>query len=121
MPPHRHHPPGITDFMAKKAKKKKRSSADLHRQLQDSVQALPYVIADHEKQGRSVKAFTVRWIGGPMLRLMNSLMNRSRYRGDEGTKRKQTEQARRLLENKQKARQHLQKTAAKQQRRQKVR
>lgn len=104
--------------MAKK--KKKRSSADLHRQLQDSVQALPYVIADHEKQGRPVKAFMVRYLGGPLLRLMNNVMTRQRYRGEEGSKRKQTEQARRLLENKQKARQHLQKNAPKQ-RRQKIR
>src|SRR5215217_20509 len=35
--------------MAKK--KKKQSSADLHRQVKDSLQALPYVVDQQKKQG----------------------------------------------------------------------
>ncbi|HUE97398.1 MAG TPA: hypothetical protein VMN39_12115 [Longimicrobiaceae bacterium] len=94
--------------MAKKKKKKKRSSGELHRQIQDSVQALPYVIEQQRKEGKRFRAWVLRYLSGPMLRLMNRVMNASRYRGKEGQKRKQTEQMRRHLQHKQAAMKHVQ-------------
>jgi hypothetical protein len=102
--------------MAKK--KKKRSPDKLHRQVQDSLQALPYVIEDHRKKGKPVKAFMLRWISSPMLRLMNRALSAKRYRGETGEKRRQTDQMRRHLEQKQAALKHVQGTMQKQQRRQ---
>lgn len=94
--------------MAKKKKKKGRNSADLHRQVQDSVQALPYAIEQQRKEGKKFRAWVLRWISGPMLRLMNRLLNAGRYRGEEGQKKKQTEQMRRHLDHKKQAIQHMQ-------------
>jgi hypothetical protein len=108
-------PPGHPE-MAKK--KKKRSPEKLHRQVQDSLQALPYVIEDHRKKGKPVKAFMLRWVSAPMLRLMNRALSAKRYRGEEGEKRKQTDKMRRHLEQKQAAIKHVQGTMQKQQRRQ---
>lgn len=93
--------------MAKK-KKKKRSSESLHRQVQDSVQALPYVIDQQKKEGKRFRAWVLRYVSGPMLRMMNRLLNASRYRGKEGQKKKQTEQMRRHLQHKQAAIKHVQ-------------
>jgi len=82
--------------MAKK--KKKQSSADLHRQVKDSLQALPYVVDQQKKQGHTVKAFMLRYVSGPMLRLINKTLNAKRYRGVEGEKLRQTDQMKRHLE-----------------------
>ena len=82
--------------MAKK--KKKQSSADLHRQVKDSLQALPYVVDQQKKQGHTVKACMLRYVSGPMLRLINKTLNAKRYRGVEGEKLRQTDQMKRHLE-----------------------
>lgn len=95
------------------AKKKKRSAGEMHRQIQDSLQALPYAITDHEKHGRRGKAVLLRYVGGPVLRLMNRILNGQRYRGEEGVKRKQTEQMRRHLQQREQAIRHVQKNAPK--------
>jgi hypothetical protein len=104
--------------MATKKKKKKRSAEKLHRQVQDSLMALPYVIEDHRKKGKSVKAFMLRYFSGPMLKLMNRALSAKRYRGEEGEKRKQTDQMKRHLEHRQAAMKHVQGIMQKQQRRQ---
>lgn len=93
--------------MAKKSKKKKSAGA-MHRQIQDSVQALPYVIEQQKKEGKRVRAFVLRYLSGPLLRLTNKALNAKRYRGEEGQKLKQTEQMRRHLEHKQAAVRHVQ-------------
>lgn len=80
------------------AKKKKQSSADLHRQVKDSLQALPYVVDQQRKQGHPVKAFMLRYVSAPVLRLINKTLNAKRYRGVEGEKLKQTDQMKRHLE-----------------------
>lgn len=90
------------------AKKKKKSPEKLHRQVQDSLQALPYVIEDHRKKGKPFKAFVLRYVSAPVLRLMNRALNAKRYRGEEGEKRKQTDKMRRHLEQKQAAMRHVQ-------------
>ncbi len=90
------------------AKKKKRSPEEMHRQIQSSLEALPYAIADHEKKGQRGKAFILRRLSGPMLRLMNRAFGARRYRGTEGEKLRQTEQMRRHLEKKQAAIRHVQ-------------
>ena len=92
--------------MAKK--KKKRCASTMHRQVQDSVQALPYVIEQQKKEGKRVRAFILRYFSGPMLRMVNRLLNASRYRGKEGQKLKQTEQMRRHLDHKKAAVKHVQ-------------
>jgi hypothetical protein len=101
--------------MAKK--KKKRDPEKLHRQVQDSLQALPFVIEDHKKKGKNVKAFMLRFVSAPMLRLMNRALSAKRYRGEEGEKRKQTDKMRRHLEQKRAAIKHVQGTMQKQQQR----
>jgi hypothetical protein len=93
--------------MAKK-KKPKRSAEKMHRQVQDSVQALPYVIEQQKKEGRRVRAFILRYLSGPILRMVNRLLSARRYRGEAGQKLKQTEQMRRHLEQKQAAVKHVQ-------------
>ena len=75
--------------MAKK--KKKQSSAELHRQVKDSLQALPYVVEQQRQQGHPVKAFMLRYFSAPVLKLINKTLNAKRYRGEEGAKLKQTE------------------------------
>ncbi len=104
--------------MAKK--KKKRDPAQMHRQVQDSLQALPYVIDKHQKEGKWAKAFILRYMSAPMLRLMNRLMGASRYRGSEGEKLRQTEKMRRLLEQKQAAIKHVQKSVQQTQKKKKA-
>lgn len=93
--------------MAKK-KKSKRSAGKMHRQIQDSVQALPYVIDQQKKEGKRIRAFILTYVSGPLLRLMNRAMSARRYRGKEGQKLKQSEQMRRHLEQRQAAMKHVQ-------------
>ena len=92
--------------MAKK--KKKQSSAELHRQVKDSLQALPYVVEQQKQQGHPVKAFMLRYFSAPMLRLMNRFLDRKRYRGPEGEKLRQTDQMKRHLDQRKQAMKHLQ-------------
>lgn len=101
--------------MAKK-KKKKRSSAELHRNVKDSLLALPFAIDEQKRQGKPVRAFMLRYLSGPVLRVMNSVLDRSRYRGKEGEKTKQTEQMRRHLEHRKAAIKHVQGQLQEQQR-----
>lgn len=93
--------------MAKK-KKKKRSVEQMHRQIQDAVQALPYAVEDHRKHGRRFKAGLLRFVSGPMLRTVNRVMNATRYRGEEGDKLRQTEKMKRHLQQRQAAMKHFQ-------------
>ena len=88
--------------MAEK-KKKKRTAAEMHRTVQDQVQALPFAVNHLEKEGKRTQAFIVKYITGPVLRLINKLMSRTRYKGPEGQKRKQSEQMKRHLEHRAKA------------------
>lgn len=101
--------------MAKK-KKKKRSSAELHRNVKDSLLALPVVIDQQKKEGKPVRAFMLRYVTGPVLRVMNKALDASRYRGKEGEKTKQTEQMRRHLEHRKAAMKHVQGQLQQQQR-----
>jgi hypothetical protein len=105
--------------MAKK--KKKRSSAELHRQVQDSLQALPYVIEDQKKKGHPVRAFAIRYLSGPVLKVMNRVLDAGRYRGKAGEKQRQTDQMKRHLEQKRAALKHLQSQIQQQQKRQRPR
>lgn len=90
------------------AKKKKRDPEQMLRQVQDSLQALPYAIEDHRQHGRWGKAFMLRYVSGPMLKLMNRALGSRRYKGPEGQKLKQTDQMRRHLQQKQAARKQVQ-------------
>ncbi|CAN5667369.1 hypothetical protein BH23GEM3_BH23GEM3_24120 [soil metagenome] len=90
------------------AKKKKRNPEKMLRQVQDSLQALPYAIEEHRQQGRWGKAFMLRYVSGPMLKLMNRALGSRRYKGPEGQKLKQTDQMRRHLQQKQAARKQVQ-------------
>jgi hypothetical protein len=90
------------------AKKKKRSSEQMLRQVQDSLQALPYAVQDHRENGRWFKAFLLRYVSSPMLRVMSRALGSRRYRGVEGQKLKQTDQMKRHLQQKQAARKHIQ-------------
>jgi hypothetical protein len=103
--------------MAEKKKKKKRSTAEMHRQVQDSVQALPYAIAQMEKEGKRGRAFVLRYISGPILKGLNRLMGKTRYKGPEGVKLKQSEQMKRHLEQRSRAMEYMQGELAKQQKR----
>ncbi|MDQ3389048.1 MAG: hypothetical protein M3483_06030 [Gemmatimonadota bacterium] len=94
--------------MASKQKKPKRSTAEMHRQVQDSLQALPYAMDDHARNGRRTKALVLRYLGGPLLRAVNGLLNRSRYRGTQGAKLKQAEQMKRHLQQREQARKYVQ-------------
>jgi hypothetical protein len=88
--------------------KKKKSAGAVHREIQDSVQALPYVIEQQKKEGKKIRAFFLRYVSGPVLRLMNRVISARRYRGTGGKKLKQTEQMRRHLEHRQAAMKHVQ-------------
>jgi hypothetical protein len=92
--------------MAKK--KKKKSTEAMHRQLQDAVQALPYMIEQHRKSGKWFKAFMLRWFSGPLVRLTAKIMGARRYRGEEGRKLKQSDKMKRHLEQRKAAMKHLQ-------------
>lgn len=103
-----------------KPKKKKRSSSDLHRQVQDSLQALPFVIDQQKKQGHPVRAFMIRFLSAPVLKVMNKALNAKRYRGKKGEKLRQTDQMRRHLEQKGAALKHVQTQMQSQQRKRKT-
>ena len=75
----------------------------MHRQVQDSVQALPYVIEQQKKEGKWCRAWVLRYVSGPILRTVNRALSAKRYRGTSGQKLKQTEQMRRHLQHKQAA------------------
>lgn len=83
--------------------KKKRSPEEMHRQIQDALQVLPYAIDKERKEGRRTKAFMLQYVSAPLLRVMNRMMGAGRYRGAEGPKRRQAEQMRRHLQHKQEA------------------
>ncbi|HEX6925704.1 MAG TPA: hypothetical protein VF167_09740 [Longimicrobiaceae bacterium] len=102
--------------MAKK-KKKKRSAAELHRNVKDSLLALPYAIEEQKRQGKQIRAFLLRYLTGPVLRVMNKTLDATRYRGKEGEKTKQTEQMRRHLEHRKAAIKHIQGQLQQQQKR----
>ncbi len=85
------------------AKKKKRSAEEMHRTLQDQTLALPYAVAQAEKEGKKGRAFMLKYISGPIVRFMNRMMNKQRYKGPEGSKLKQSEQMKRHLEQRAKA------------------
>lgn len=89
------------------AKKKKRSPEKMLRQVQDSLQVMPYYIEQQRAEGRWFKVFMLRYVSTPMLRLVNRALGARRYKGVEGAKRRQTDQMRRHLEQKQMARKQL--------------
>ena len=107
--------------MAEKKKKKKRTAAEMHRSVQDHVQALPLAVQHLEKEGKTTKAFIVKYVTGPVLRLVNKLMSKSRYKGPQGQKLKQSEQMKRHLEMRQKALEYQQGELRKLQKRQQKR
>jgi hypothetical protein len=90
------------------AKKKKRSPEEMHRNLQDQAQALPFAVAQAEKEGKKGRAFLLKYISGPIVRFMNRMMNKQRYKGAEGSKLKQSEQMKRHLDQRQKAMEYYQ-------------
>jgi hypothetical protein len=90
----------------------------MHRTVQDQVQALPFAVSHLEKEGKKTQAFIVKYITGPVLRLINRLMNRTRYKGTEGAKLKQSEQMKRHLEHRAKAVEFMQTELRKAQKRQ---
>lgn len=96
-------------------KKPKKTPEEKHRELQDQVQALPYVIADFEAKGQKRKAFMVKYVAGPIIRMMKRLMDRQRYSGSEGQKLKQKEQMKRHLEVRRKQVEFMQNEMARQQ------
>lgn len=98
-----------------KNKKPKKSPEERHRELQDQVQALPYVIADFESKGQKRKAFMVKYFAAPVIRLMKRLMDRQRYSGTEGQALKQKEQMKRHLEMRRKQVEFMQNEMARQQ------
>ena len=103
--------------MAEQKKKKKLTMAERHRQIQDSVQALPYAIDQMEREGKRGKVFILKYISGPILRTLNKVMDKQRYKGPEGQKLKQSEKMARHLEQRRKAMEFMQGEMAKQQKR----
>lgn len=91
-----------------KTKKKKLSPEEQHRQLQDQVQAIPYVIEDYKAKGKWFRAFVVRYLAGPMVRFQKRMLDRQRYAGTDGQKLKQAEQMKRHLEQRRKAMEFMQ-------------
>jgi hypothetical protein len=89
-------------------KKKKPSPEEMHRNLQDTVQALPLYIAQLEKEGKRGQAFVMKYIRGPIMRFMYRMSGKQRYKGPEGTKLKQSDQMKRHLEQRQKAMEYYQ-------------
>lgn len=101
--------------MAAKPKKKKLSPEERHRNLQDQVQYMPYALADLEAKGQKRKAFMLKYVAGPIIRLMKRLMDRQRYTGTEGAKLKQNEAMKRHLEQRRKQMEFMQGEMARQQ------
>jgi hypothetical protein len=90
------------------AKKKKRSAEKMLKQVQDSLQVMPYYIEQQRTEGKWFRAFMLRYISAPMLRLMNRVLGSRRYKGPQGAKLKQTDHMRRHLQQKNQARKQLQ-------------
>lgn len=88
---------------APKKKKKKMTAAEMHRKLQDNVQMLPHAVTHLEKEGKKTQAFIVKYVSGPVMKLINRVMNSQRYKGAEGARLKQSEQMKRHLEQRQQA------------------
>lgn len=98
-----------------KTKKKKLSPEEQHRQLQDQVQAIPFVIEDYKSKGKWFRAWVVRYLAGPMVRFQKRLLDRQRYTGTSGQKLKQAEQMKRHLEQRRKAMEFMQSEMQRQQ------
>ena len=93
----------------------------MHRTVQDNLQALPYAVQQMEKEGKKGRAFIIKYITGPVLKVVNRLMSASRYKGAEGAKLKQSEQMKRHLDQRQKAMEFMQGEMRKMQKRQQKR
>ncbi|HET7232583.1 MAG TPA: hypothetical protein VFJ16_21415 [Longimicrobium sp.] len=93
----------------------------MHRTVQDNLQALPYAVQQMEKEGKKGRAFIIKYITGPVLKVVNRLMSASRYKGPEGAKLKQSEQMKRHLDQRQKAMEFMQGEMRKMQKRQQKR
>jgi hypothetical protein len=91
-----------------KTTKKKLSPEERHRQLQDQVEFLPIHVDQLRTQGKWFRAGVVRWMAGPVIRMMKRLMDKQRYGGPQGTKLKQSEQMKRHLEQRRKAMEYMQ-------------
>ena len=89
-------------------KKLKKPLDQQHRDLQDQVEAIPYVIDDHKNNGRWFKALVVRYVAAPMVRFQKRLLDKQRYGGPQGQKLKQSEQMKRRLEVKRKQLEYIQ-------------
>lgn len=107
--------------MAEKKKKKKLTAAEMHRNVQDKLLVLPKYVQQVEKEGKKRQAFILKYVTGPVLRLVNKLMNKTRYKGTEGQKLKQSEQMKRHLEIRQQQVQYMQGEMQKMQKRQQKR
>jgi hypothetical protein len=102
--------------MFNKARKKLKKPLDQqHRELQDQVEAIPFVVDDHKRNGRWFKAFVVRWLAAPMIRFQKRTLDKQRYGGTQGQKLKQAEQMKRHLEQRRKAMEYMQGQVAAQQ------
>jgi hypothetical protein len=89
------------------AKKKKRSTEQMLRQVQDSLQVMPYYIEQQRAEGKWFRAFMLRYVSSPVLKLMNRALGSRRYKGVEGAKLKQTDYMRRHLQQKTQARKQI--------------
>jgi hypothetical protein len=107
--------------MAEKKKKPKRSAADMHRQIQENVQALPFAVAHYEKEGKRGRAWILKYVSGPVMKLIDRMFSKTRYKGPEGAKLKTSEQMKRHLEQRAKAMEYMQGEMRKQQKRQQKR
>jgi hypothetical protein len=107
--------------MAEKKKKARPSAAEMHRKMQDGLQMLPYQLAHYEKEGKRGRAFLLKYLSGPIMRLVERMFSRQRYKGPEGTKLKTSEQMKRHLEQRAKAMEYMQGEMRKQQKRQQKR
>lgn len=102
--------------MFNRARKKLKKPLDQqHRELQDQVEAIPFVIDDHKRNGRWFKAMMVRFLAAPMIRFQKRTLDKQRYTGTQGQKVKQAEQMKRHLEQRRKAMEYMQGQMAAQQ------
>lgn len=89
-------------------KKLKKPLDQQHRELQDQVEAIPFVIEDYKGKGKWFRAFVVRYLAGPMVRWQKRMLDKQRYTGTSGQKLKQAEQMKRHLEQRRKAMEFMQ-------------
>ncbi len=89
-------------------KKLKKPLDQQHRDLQDQVEAIPYVIEDYKAKGKWFRALVVRYLAGPMVRFQKRMLDKQRYTGVSGQKLKQAEQMKRHLEQRRKAMEFMQ-------------